>query len=187
MTSIHMLLITIVGIAFQLFCANYSATKIQDDVYAYSYIHTSLCYMGSSSPKTKYIGRRLCYYQCAASTATLRLQLVECGDIHPNPGPDNHEQHHECNPTDHLQRIQSVNSIKIQYDVNTLRSLNCKQFRVTPLVWTTISDLGIGRKRTKRSRKGGRCRRRLQIHSPLPADSVNEQEVSNSTNRPILP
>lgn len=70
-----------------------------------------------------------------------------------------------------------------------LRSLNNQHFRVTPTVWKTLHTLEICKHRTRRSRKGGRCRRRLLAQSTLASESEhvrfalwNARSLTNKVN-----
>ena len=109
----------------------------------------------------KYVGKRISYYPTSNCCSTFQLSFSQCGDIHPNPGPSSSSEDPDTN-TCIVDRI-SVSKDRIKYDIHTLSNLNSKQFRVFSSVWSTLKHLGICRGRTRRCRKGGRCRRRQQL------------------------
>ena len=107
-----------------------------------------------------YIGRRVLYY--TNGTSSFRIELVQHGDIHPNPGPVQ-----KSSSTDNLENkdppavltLHSSSKVKLRYNRTELLNLRPSSATFVDVrLWKTLKSLGISSKRpTHRGVKGG-CR-----------------------------
>ena len=93
----------------------------------------------------KFLQTRLCYY--ANSSASFQIELLKCGDINPNPGPELEKRVH-------------------QYSVPELYNLRsqCHDLKVPRSAWSTIKNLHISSCAISHRQNGKRGGRRKLHH-----------------------
>ena len=160
-----------------LFSLSFDGVTCSDGLFKHKLttMHLSLPSFTCTYAHVKYVGKKITYYQASSCTATFQAKLIECGDVHPNPGPQTNMDIQDSQGSIQSQSV--VNSKRIRYDTNQLLSFRSRRFRVDPVVWLTLSNLGICKGRTKRVRKGGRCRRRRLQEQPCRSEEHSGDPV----------
>lgn len=113
--------------------------------------------------RIKYTVKAILYYSNA--TCTFRIELIQDGDIHPNPGPcpqakaaskQRAESAVECS-MDFQQKLNKSQALYAPTELRWIQHCGSVPTLVSPDVWSTIRSLGIAsRSPTHRGTKGGR-------------------------------
>ena len=117
--------------------------------------------------------RPILYY--SNTTACFQLNLLDSGDIHPNPGPQCINVRNSDSNNDHVRTLQipdNAQSHHIRYDLNALYQLNRGPHPLlNQHVWNRVCELGIGRRR--RTHRGRKRRIPRSQNPPLTSVSSN--------------
>lgn len=166
-------------VAIVLLCGSYD-----DGLHIGPRVLTTVSKSESSSllPHRKIYGSPIPYY--SNSTATFQLQLLDCGDVNPNPGPERSTTH-SSTPIYH--DVNSYHTPNRKYDIPFLKSLNLlsrndPQVFLNSNVLRLISELGISKNqgRWKKTSRGKRAGSRKQR-----PDHFSSNSDSNIVGRPI--
>ena len=118
-------------------------------------------------------------------TASFQLELLHCGDVHPNPGPD--MQNGDTLPSSVTHRVPHHVQREIKYTPAELLRWRHSKNQLPRDICDIIQACGITRRKTRRGTRGGRrrnnikCKRQLNSSSNLQLCSVNVRSVRNKT------
>ena len=117
----------------------------------------------NGSECVKFIGRKLNYYSNCSST--FRISLVISGDVHPNPGPSVTTT--VSSDSENYGVTSTANKHPITYDKDALLKLRTKTYLPRD-IWSTVCQLGLGCKPTRRGKKGGiKARHKVTVENGI--------------------
>ena len=121
--------------------------------------------------RLKFLGTRIAYYGNA--TATFQLDILVCGDISSNPGPD-------CSANNDIVDLHTYS--RITYKSEELMKMNQSSSPISTLILNHIKLLGITPpRRTHRGTRGGRRKTKKHDLQPVKIFSETSQPISSSS------
>ena len=80
----------LVLICCSVYCTSTGSNKLGINTHLVTNCSPKVCL--NSQLHVKYVGKRISYYPTPTYASTFQLSFVQCGDIHPNPGPSSNSK-----------------------------------------------------------------------------------------------